>query len=71
MSNIDEEIRRFHKLAVDVIRTLDASAEVNSNDYTSDLGALRHRVDLVLNHGFTHEKAVERNKKAVEAWEGR
>ena len=46
-------------LLVHLIRTFDRSAEANTDDYSTDMGSLRHLVDRMLNSGQSFDDALE------------
>jgi|TARA_Y100000015_G_C2372422_1_gene80722 hypothetical protein len=46
------------KLLTHLICTFDKSPEANVDDYSTDMGALRHLVDRMLNHGQTFDTAL-------------
>ena len=46
------------ELLVDAIRFLDKNHSVDVNRYNTEAGALRYKVDRVLNHGETNMKFI-------------
>ena len=50
------------KLLVHLIHTFDRSPEANVDDYSTDMGALRHLVDRMLNSGQSFDDALEGTK---------
>ena len=55
------------KLLVHLICSFDRSPEANVNDYTTDMGNLRHIVDLMLNKGEDFDGA----KESADLWKNR
>ena len=57
-NNYDYEAN-YWKLLVKLITTFDKSPEANVNDYSTDMGALRHLVDRMLNSKLSFDEALE------------
>ena len=55
------------KLLVHLICSFDRSPEADVNDYTTDMGNLRHIVDLMLNKGEDFDGA----KESADLWKNR
>ena len=49
----------YWKLLVKLITTFDKSPEANVDDYSTDMGALRHLVDRMLNKKESFDSAIE------------
>ena len=49
----------YWKLLVKLITTFDKSPEANVDDYSTDMGALRHLVDRMLNSKQSFDNALE------------
>ena len=56
--NYDYEAN-YWKLLVKLITTFDKSPEANVDDYSTDMGALRHLVDRMLNKKESFDSAIE------------
>ena len=57
-TNYDYEAN-YWKLLVKLITTFDKSPEANVDDYSTDMGALRHLVDRMLNKKESFDRAIE------------